>query len=143
MDNSKNIEHIGTVKSIDGNSITVSIIKNSACASCLAKGACNLAEVEEKEVEVRNYGVNYEVGEQVKIVFGESLGFKAIFLGYVLPFLIIFLVLIICNQLEIGELKSGIYALAALIPYYFALFLARKKHKKLFTFFIEKANLSD
>ncbi len=138
MSNNKNIEHIGTVKNIDESSITVSIIKNSACASCLAKGACNLAEVEEKEVEVNNFGADYEVGEQVKVFFGESLGFKAIFLGYILPFLIVLISLVVFNQLNVSEIQSGIYSLGTLIPYYFTLYLLRKKHKKLFTFFIEK-----
>ncbi len=138
VSNNKNIEHIGTVKSIDNGSMIVSIIKNSACASCLAKGACNLSEVEEKEVEVSNFGDNYEVGEQVKVFFGESLGFKAIFLGYILPFLIVLVSLVVFNQLRISEIQSGIYSLGTLLPYYFILYLARKKHKKLFTFFIEK-----
>lgn len=138
MNTDKNIEHLGTVKSIDNDYITVSIIKNSGCASCEIKGSCNLSEIEEKEIEVERFDQNYETGEQVKVYFGESLGFRALFLGYILPFLIILTVIVVLTALNFSEGKAGLIALGTLIPYYLTLYFTRKKHKKTFSFFIKK-----
>lgn len=138
MGTDKNIEHIGRVKRINDDYITVSVIKNSACASCEIKSACNISEVEEKEIEVKRFGQNYDIGEQVKVYFGESLGFRALMLGYIIPFLIVIAVIIAAKILNIDDGKAGITALLTLIPYYFILYLSRNKHKKTFSFYIKK-----
>ncbi len=138
MKKEKNIEHDGIVKSLENGYVKVSIIKNSACASCLAKDSCNLSEVEEKEIEIRNYDDKYQIGEQVKVLFGQSLGFKALLLGYVLPFIIVLFTLITLKTLKFDDAFAGLSALIILLPYYLFLYFARKKHKNTFSFFIKK-----
>jgi sigma-E factor negative regulatory protein RseC len=138
MSAAKTIEHTGIVKRIDDDSIIVSIVKNSGCASCEAKGSCNISEVEEKEIEVRKFHEEYAVGEHVEVFFSESLGFRALFLGYVLPFLIVLTILITLTVADVGEGKAGLFALGSLIPYYLALFLTRNRQRNKFSFSIKK-----
>ncbi len=134
----KTIEHIGVVKSVANNSVIVGILTNSGCASCQAKESCNISEVEEKDIEVRQFEQNYSIGEQVKVYFSESLGFRALFLGYVLPFLVILTILIVLTIANVSEGVAGLIALGSLIPYYITLFITRNKQRKTFSFSIKK-----
>lgn len=138
MSAAKTIEHIGVVKKIADDSVIVSIIKNSGCASCEASGSCNMSEVEEKEIEVRQFQQSYTVGEQVKVYFSESLGFRALFLGYVLPFLIVILVLVALTIAKVSEGIAGLFSIGSLLPYYFILFITRNRQKNTFSFSIKK-----
>ncbi len=138
MSAAKIIEHAGVVKKVDDDSIIVSIIKNSGCASCEAKGSCNVSEVEEKEIEIRKFSEKYSVGEHVAVFFSESLGYRALFLGYVLPFLIVLAILIALTVAGVDEGMAGLFALGSLIPYYLALFLTRNRQRNKFSFSIKK-----
>ncbi len=143
MDKPKIIEHKGIVKKIDNDHILVSIITNTACASCEVKGSCSASELEEKEVEVNGFTENYHIGEQVFVYFKESLGFKALFLGYLLPFIVLMIVLISATSLGYSEAIAGLLALASLVPYYFIIYLLNKKIKKAFSFSIRKINTNE
>jgi len=138
MSITKTIEHIGVVKSVEKDSVIVSILKNSGCASCEAKQSCNISETEEKEIEVRQFNQIYTIGEQVKVYFSGSLGFRALLLGYVLPFLIVLSILIVLTIAGTGEGEAGLVALGTLLPYYFILFITRNKQSKTFSFSIKK-----
>jgi positive regulator of sigma E activity len=138
MSDSKSIEHKGRIDSIDGNKINVSFVAMSACASCHAKGVCSAADMQEKSVEVLDFTKQYNVGEEVNVTLKQSLGFRALFLGYVLPFIIVLLVLIILTVITKNEAVSGIGALSVLVPYYLILFLLKDKIRKRFTFTISK-----
>lgn len=138
MSNTKNIEHTGIVKNISADSIIVGIIKNSGCASCQAKGSCNVSEVEEKEIEIKYSGKDYSIGEQVLVYFNESLGYRALFLGYVLPFILVLFLLVILSNSGTDEGEAGLISLGSLIPYYLIIFIFRNRLKKTFTFSIKK-----
>ena len=142
MQANNTIEHKGIVKKINDHSILVSIITNTSCASCEVKGTCSASELEEKEVEVRNYTGQYNVGEQVIVFFKDSLGFRALFLGYILPFIVLMIVLLTMISLNYSEELAGLSAILSLIPYYFIIYLTNKKLSKTFSFSIKKANLN-
>lgn len=133
-----NIEHKGIVKNITEKSLKVSIISTSACLSCSAKGICNVSDVEEKEVEIKSYEGDYKEGEEVKVYYKQVLGFRALFLGYILPFLIIFITLIISLIITKHEGLSGLIALFSLIPYYVILYLRKDKINDKFSFSVKK-----
>lgn len=136
----KQIIHPGIIKSISGNELQVSIIAQAACASCTLKGACSVSEVEEKIIDI--YVENpddYKNGESIEVYFKQSLGFRALFLGYVLPFLILIVSLITLMSVTKKELLSGIISLLMLIPYYLILYYSRDKIKKTFVFSIKKS----
>ncbi|HPI46326.1 MAG TPA: SoxR reducing system RseC family protein, partial [Tenuifilaceae bacterium] len=83
------IEHLGRIDAVTPNDIRVVIISQSACASCHAKGACSASDVSEKIVVVSKTNHNFLVGETVKVLLKQSLGFKALFLAYILPFIVV------------------------------------------------------
>lgn len=139
LDNTpKKAMHKGTVASIDDGLITISITSQSACASCHAKGTCTSADVKEKEVHIYNHKGKVEVGDQVLIGCKQELGIKALFLGYLLPFLLVLSILIIATIFTDREEIAGISALAVLVPYYFIIYLFKDRIKKTFSFSIEK-----
>ena len=138
MANSKSIEHKGRIETIDGNKINVSILAMSGCASCHAKGVCSASDMQEKIVEVYDITNQYQVGEEVNVVLKQSLGFRALFLGYVLPFLLVMFFLVVLTIITNNEAISGIGALLALIPYYIILYVLRNKIRNKFTFIINK-----
>ena len=131
------IEHRGIIQTISDDKITVGIISESACASCHAKGACTVADIKDKEVEISNFSSSFHVGQQVIITGHSSQGFKALFLGYLLPFILVISTLVISNLITNNEGLSGILALGILVPYYFVLFLFRDRMKKSFEFNIK------
>lgn len=138
MSNSKSIEHRGRIDSIDGNRINISFLAMSGCASCHAKGVCTAADMQEKSVEVFDYSNQYKVGEEVNVILKQSLGFRALFLGYVLPFLLVLTILIVLTIVTNDEAVAGLSALSVLVPYYLILYLVKDKIKKQFTFSITK-----
>ncbi len=136
---SENIEHEGFIKEIEGAVLKVSITSKAACASCKAKGACTVSETEEKIIDViKNDSDNYKIGEAVKVYYRQSLGFRALLLGYLIPFFIVVFCLIVILSITDNEVLSGTVSLSLLIPYYLFLYLSREKHNNTFSFSIKK-----
>ncbi|MBL4559457.1 MAG: SoxR reducing system RseC family protein [Labilibaculum sp.] len=138
MQDPKRIDHEGTIFEIEDGKITVGIVNVSACAGCHAKGACTMSDMKEKSIDVIDYSNKFELGEKVNLSYRESLGWLAMFLAYVLPFVLVILVLIIATAITNNELISGISALAILLPYYIVLSFFKGRFKKTFSFTIEK-----
>ncbi|MCL3780526.1 Fis family transcriptional regulator [Prolixibacteraceae bacterium JC049] len=134
----KKIKHSGIVSRIEGATIIVSITNKSACASCHANGTCTSADKQDKEIEVHNYEGSVKVGNHVEVICNQEMGIKALFLGYLLPFLLVMLVLITATIITDREEIAGISALAVLVPYYIVLALLKQKIKKSFTFSINR-----
>ena len=131
----ESITHPGIVDHISGDSIFVKILAKSACSSCHAKGMCSIAEVEEKVIEVKK-DPKRELGEgqEVTVSMHKSLGGKAVFLGYILPFILLIGVLILVLTLSGDQGLAGISAILILIPYYWLLYVLRDKLKQTFSF---------
>jgi sigma-E factor negative regulatory protein RseC len=132
------IEHEGIIDHIDGDVAHVKIESVSACKSCHAKGACSAADQEDKFLDVPVYGSTYSQGELVHVQIAKRLGFKAVALGYVYPFLLLMVVLIAMLAAGAEELKAGSFALLSIIPYYLVLYLFRKRIESTFTFSLKK-----
>jgi len=132
------IDHEGTIDHIKGDVAHVKINSESACAACHAKGVCGAADQEEKYLDIPLNGEPYEVGEPVRVQVARHLGFKAVALGYIYPFLLLMAVLIGTIASGIDELKGGLFALFSLIPYYLVLYLLRRRIESTFTFSIKK-----
>lgn len=130
------IGHDGIVQKFDSNSVTVKILSECACSGCHAEGACSLSGREEKIVEVSGV-YNVSPGDNVTVLMEQSTGYAAVILGYVLPVILVISVLIILASLSDSELTAGIGSIAILIPYYFIIWLFRKRISKKFTFTIK------
>ena len=133
------VSHSGVVQEVtsDGK-VKVSIVSKAQCVSCQLNKSCSVADVKEKIIEIDNYGGVLKIGEMVDVALKESTGFKALFLGYVLPFLVLFITLIIASSYLDNELLVGLLALSTLVPYYFTLYLLQNVIKKEFSFFVHK-----
>ncbi len=132
------IAHRGIVRSVRKKSIEVSLVKVSACSACHVKSSCGVADAEAKVVEVQADQGEYHVGEEVEVKFNQATGFKALFYGYLLPFLLVLSALIIGTSLGLKEEVSGLISLAVLLPYYVGLYLTRKLMKNAFTFRVSR-----
>ncbi len=131
------ISHKGIIKELSDKRIIVGIINESACASCHAKGACTVADMEDKDIEIHHFEGDFRVGQQVDVVGKTSQGFKALFYGYLFPFILLMIVLIISITITGNEGLSGLLALGITIPYYFIIYLFRDKLKGNFEFEIK------
>lgn len=97
-----------------------------------------MADIQEKEIEVPVYKKHYSRGQEVTVIFRESQGFIALFFGYILPFILVLLTLIIAVSVTADELTGGLLALAILVPYYTALYFFRHYLKNVFKFELEE-----
>lgn len=129
------IKHSGVIKEIDEYQYYVSIVAQSACVSCSAKSVCNVSEMKDEIVEVpRNKTENFEIGDKVDILMEKSQGTKAVMLGYIIPFLIVLVTLIVSLNLIGNEGLAGLISIGILIPYYLILYINRDTLKTTFRF---------
>lgn len=140
MGSSDCIDQIGIVEEVREDSILVRFQSAPACGSCIARSICAPGSVEKNLVEIHHKAQNYTAGDPVKIHISRSMGFKALFLGYLLPFLIVVLMLILTGIMGFSELFSGLASLFVLLPYYFTLYLLREKVNQNFIFSVMKMN---
>lgn len=133
------IQHTGIITAITEKNIKVKIERSAACGSCSAKKMCGMNESKEMFVDVAQQPeYNLQIGDRVIVTSQSSAGWKAVFYGYLLPF-IIFISLI--GGMLFAQLSEGIAALSGivgLIAYYFILYLFRDKISQKFSFRIEK-----
>jgi len=137
MGASNEIKHPGVITSIDSSKIKVNITTYSACSSCGAKGICSISDVKDKIVEVPKTG-DFSIGQEVQVILHQTQGFKALYLGYVQPFIIVLITLIITSSLTRNEVLSGLISLGTLAPYYLILYYYKEKIRNKFTFAIRK-----
>ncbi|MDA3866608.1 MAG: SoxR reducing system RseC family protein [Salinivirgaceae bacterium] len=131
------IEHDGIIVSSSPTKAKVRILNQSACISCQMKGNCNLSDMKEKFIDVKTMGKTYAENDKVTIIGTETMGFKALFYGYMLPFLILLFTVILLTLLKIPELTVGLIGLSTLIPYYIGLKLFHKKIENKFSFYLK------
>jgi len=131
------ISQSGIVDRVTDQSIFVQTISVSACASCHAKGACQSSDMSPKMIEIdRSKAPSVRPGEQVKVVMQESLGLSAVFIGYIVPLLLLLITLGILSLIA-TEAVAGLTAIVLLVPYYLILYFFRHRLKKKFSFTIE------
>ncbi len=132
------ISHVGTIQEINEKSILVRIVSTPTCISCSANGICNASEIEDKIVEVANKkNQNYAIGDVVSVSLKQSAGLHAVMLGYIYPFIVMFVTLIIMINIVDNQGIAGLTALAMLVPYYGILYLTKSRQKESFQFEIK------
>lgn len=131
----KYIEHPGVIERVDKQLVFVRIESKSACGNCHARSQCSMSEMQEKLVEVQMVdGDSYKTGQKVTVTLERSLGFQALLLGYMIPFLIVLVSIIILLVVTDDELISALVGIGLLLPYYGWLFSVRKSLKDRFYF---------
>jgi len=134
----KQVEHDGTVTSIHGNTMMVRIVVSSACSGCAAKDYCVPSESKNKDIHIESFSGNYVSGERVKVVMRQSLGFHALCIAYMVPFVVALVTLLVTYRFTENELISGLSALLVLIPYYIMVKILNRKITKSFGFSVQK-----
>ena len=132
------IWHSGIVDAICNGNVKGRIVQTSACASCKVAANCHTSERKDKIVDV--YGADtsgMSVGDEVVVVASEGMGWFAVVLAFVVPFLllvtVLFLTIVFCGD----ELLSAAVSLFSLIPYYILLYIFRNKIRDKISFTIE------
>lgn len=127
------IQHDGTVKKVDSNSVHVSITASSACSGCHAEGMCGISGKQEKIVDIKGR-YNVSPGDTVTVLMEQSTGYKAVVLSYLIPIVIVIAGLITLSSLSASELTAGLVSISLLVPYFLILYLFRKRINRNFTF---------
>ena len=137
---SNTIKHKGIIDSVCNNHVTVRIVQSSACASCKVASRCNASESKEKLVDVwvSDTERQWSIGKEVTVCAENRVVAKAVAYSFGVPFLLIFLTLVVSLQLGASEWLSALLALAVLPPYYFLLYLFRSCLKREIVFTIEE-----
>lgn len=122
---SNRINHDGIIDSISDNTIRVRIVQTSACAACGLAKHCNSSESKEKIVDVKDDASGYAVGDHVMVSVSAAMGYRAVMLGFGLPFLLLVAVVVMADVMMGNEPLAALLGLSALVPYYVALYMNR------------------
>ncbi len=129
------IEHIGTVANIDDDTIYVNIEVGSACSGCHAQGFCSSLGSSNKTIEVSfKQFPNTLVGDKVIVSISESLGMKALMIGYIIPACILIASLVFAFIFIKHEGIAALTALASVALYYLIIWYKKDLFKKQFNF---------
>lgn len=134
---SREILHEGVVQTAGLNSVTVLLSPGVSCVGCHAEKSCNISGNDRKTVVI-NGSYQLSPGEKVTVSMKASQGFSALILGYIIPFLLVFISLVVLLSLSLNELLSGLVSLGLLLPYYGILFILRKGIDRRFTFTLNR-----
>jgi sigma-E factor negative regulatory protein RseC len=131
----------GIIERLDREIYFISITSQSACAACHSKAICGMTEGKDKTIEVpRKRNDDFKIGDEVEVLMEKSIGSKAVFIGYIIPFFMLLITLIVSLELFQSEIISGILSITILAVYYFSLYYLRDKIKKNFKFSIRHRN---
>ena len=148
------IKHDGIVIAVNSdNTVRVRIVQTSACSACKAKAMCASAESKEKEIMALFVGEeakrrDIKLGDEVVVMVQQKMGWKAVLLAYILPFVVMMAVIVLGNQAirllgaeamgKNGEAIIGTAALCAMGVYYIVLGFFKDKIQKDFSFTARK-----
>ena len=142
MSEKKSVSHKGTIVEISDGNIRVEIINKSMCAACHAKGFCSAGDTKDKIIDVAYFNNGeYQLGDEVEVTMKRSMGFKAVWISYVIPLAILLIFLLTLQGLGFRELHAGLAATGAICVYYLVVYLFRDKIADKFVFTIAKNNI--
>ena len=132
------VMHTGQVVSMTPKTTTVRIVSHSACSECHAAGLCGLSEFTEKAVEVpTDPYATYGVGDEVQVVLKASMGFKAVWIAYFLPLVVLLAVALGLIALGVPEVVAGLAGIGAVALYYLGVWLLRDRLRNEYVFTIQ------
>lgn len=137
MQQPETIDHKGIIEKIEDGKIVVRIVKMPACGSCSISGKCPMPDAKEESITIiSDNDLNKNVGDEIRVSLKTSMGLRAVLFAYVLPFIVLMAVLLTVHKLSGNEPAAGLAAIVSLLPYYFILYLTRKKLSKKFEFIV-------
>lgn len=130
------IEHEAVITKNEDGKLFAEVVTNSSCDSCQLRTFCSVPNTD-KKVEVNNK-INYKVGQKVTVFLPEKNALQAVLWGYVYPLILVVVSLFILVGITSNEGLSALISLGILVPYYFVLYILRKKFKKKYLFKIKE-----
>lgn len=134
------VRHNGVIAAIDSNRVKVDIVQTSACASCKIANRCSASEMKVKTIDVYDV-VNpnkFHVGQEVIVCASMNMAKQALFLGFVIPLVILIMSVVLIYKFTHNEANSAIFGLVSLIPYYTVIYMFKDKLKQQLRFWIEE-----
>lgn len=134
MPQGETITHEGMVIRAPGDGTAeVEIITAEACSGCHAKSVCSAGQTDTRIISVKS-DATIKAGDRVTVVMQLSQGFRALAIGYIIPFTVLIAAFVITTVAGAGELASALLSFAALGLYYLAIWLLRSKIGEKFEF---------
>ena len=136
------ITHTAKVLEMTPEYTTIEILVHSACSECHAKGVCGISETEEKVISLpTDPYATYNVGDEVILCTKKSMGYKAIWISYVAPLVVLMILILSLSKVFESsaqkELIAGLGSLGGVALYYFVIWLLRRKLNNEFVFYIK------
>lgn len=119
------LEHIGLVTDRSNSLLKISLV-GYGCSAC-HKSLCMLGDSKAKEIEIPAQQSGLQPGDEVVVRINPSSGYKAVFLLYLLPFLLMLLSILVMQNLGYHESIAGFTSLLILVPYFLMVYGFRKK----------------
>ena len=118
-------QHLGVVRGHENRKWQIVLANPDGCAVC-HRGLCFDGK-NEKMVEVPERNHELQLGQSVWVRVAEETGWRAIFIFYAMPFLLMLSTLLLVMSLGLSEGLSGVLSLVVLVPYFSMLWLMRKQ----------------
>lgn len=136
---SESISHKGKIVKITPQVTTVAFVQHGACSECHAAGLCSMGDVAQKVVELPTDPYNkHAEGDEVEVLLKASMGFKAVYLAYLVPLVILLAAILGLMALGVGEVVAGLSGIAAVGGYYLLLWLFRSRLHTEYVFTIKR-----
>jgi len=100
---------------------------------------CSTSNSEDKIIDIFTKE-KVKIGQKVMILGSERQGFKAAWMAYLLPVILVVAVLAVTMSVTGNEKIAGIMSLAVLIPYFVILRIINDRLRKIFLFKIKPIN---
>ena len=136
---SSTLQHRGVVTRVEAQTVVVSVVAQSACAGCHAKGICGESGAE-RIIRVKTpYASEYSLGDRVVVaLLRESMAMSSVVWGYVVPLAVLLAVLFGSVALGLSDGVSAVTSIVAVVIYYAGLYLTRKIFERKIEFTIFK-----
>lgn len=109
---------IGAIKSIKDGRVEVRVERHSACSGCHARGVCSSADRKEETIEIREYPIGLQVGDQVRILpSAQTKPLKAVLYAFVFPLILLLSEAILLSSLGTEETTLLLIMLGTLLLY--------------------------
>ena len=132
------VKHEGIIDRIEGATVYVRITQHSACSGCHVQSMCTVSDRSEKIIETTYHAAaDLRSGQHVWIIGSEAMSSEALRLAFLYPFIVLCCALGIATLCTDNEITAGIVSLCSLVPYYFVLYLFRRKIRKDLVFTVE------
>jgi sigma-E factor negative regulatory protein RseC len=137
--NKKEIKHQGIIRKITDEFYFVAVERTTACQGCTAKGFCNISSGKSEWIPVERLPQqNFCEGDEVTVSLTERMSWKAMFYGYLMPFLVLVSGIIVSDAAtDLPQGIIGLIGIGALVAYYVVFSLFRERVNRQFRFKID------